>query len=206
MTTNETLNPTLTDPRPLLLRAADQITPYVAAAHAGELDRPTPCSDWTVRDLLAHLVAVERRIVHIIGGGHPFELPSQVDDVPDDAWSTAWAAGLADVGTVLAEPDVLERTVQHPAGTFPAPQALMAYVSELTAHGWDLAIALGYDVSGLDQDLAAASLGPVRRFLPAEPRASDRIPFGPVVPVADDATPYDRLLGWYGRDPGWSPS
>jgi len=24
------------------------------------------------------------------------------------------------------------------------------------------------------------------------------------VPVADDAPVYDRLAGWFGRDPGWT--
>jgi hypothetical protein len=27
--------------------------------------------------------------------------------------------------------------------------------------------------------------------------------FGVEVPVADDAPVYDRLAGWFGRDPGW---
>jgi hypothetical protein len=29
--------------------------------------------------------------------------------------------------------------------------------------------------------------------------------YGPVVPVADDAPAFDRLLGQTGRDPGWRP-
>ena len=29
--------------------------------------------------------------------------------------------------------------------------------------------------------------------------------FGPEVPVPPDAPAYDRLAGWFGRDPGWAP-
>jgi hypothetical protein len=29
--------------------------------------------------------------------------------------------------------------------------------------------------------------------------------FGVEVPVPDDAPVYDRLAGWFGRDPGWTP-
>ncbi len=190
------------DPRPRLLAAARQLTPYVDRIGAADLDRATPCTDWAVRDLLAHLVAVERRIVHVLRGGHPFDLPSQVSGVPDTEWAPAWTAGLRELEDALAEPDVLDRTVAHPAGPLPATVALSVYVSELTAHGWDLAAALG-DTSGLDQSLAADSLDAVRRILPAEPRATERIPFGPVVEVPADAPAYERLLGWYGRDPRW---
>ena len=192
-----------TDPRPRLLAAAHQITPYVDRAAPADLDRPTPCSDWVVRDLLAHLVAVERRIAHIVHGGHPFDLPAQVADVADSDWTSAHTAALGAVEEALAEPGVLERTVAHPAGMLPAPLALSIYVSELTTHGWDLATALG-DASGLDESLAEESVEAVRQILPAEPRGTEQIPFGPVVAVPEDASAYDRLLGWYGRDPRWS--
>ncbi|CAN5664475.1 TIGR03086 family metal-binding protein [soil metagenome] len=194
---------TISDPRRLLLAAATQTTSYVDAVVAADLDRPTPCDGWPVRDLLSHLVAVAVRIPYILRGGHPFEVPSRVEGVPDDGWPLAWAERLDDLAAALAEPDLLERTVIHPAGQLPASAALLAYTSELTAHTWDLAAALG-DTSGLDQDLAAACLEPVMAFLPAEPRATDRIPFGPVVTMPDDAQPLDRLLGWYGRDPRWT--
>ena len=40
----------------------------------------------------------------------------------------------------------------------------------------------------------------VRQYVPAEQRGG-HIPFGPVVPVAADALPYDQLAGWQGRRP-----
>ena len=40
-----------------------------------------------------------------------------------------------------------------------------------------------------------------RAKVPAE---REGFPFAPVVEVADDAPSYDRLVGWYGRDPHWS--
>lgn len=206
MTTQTPLPPTSADrsadPRPLVLRAVEQATPLVAAVTGSDLDHPTPCTDWTVRDLLAHLVAVERRVAHIVRGGHPFDVPSQVTGIEDDRWLDAWQQAATDLRAALDEPDVLERTVAHPLGSFPAPVALGVYAGELATHGWDLAAALDR-TSLLDQGLAAACLGPIRAFLPAEPR--DAMPFAPVVPVPEDAPAYDRLLGWYGRDPHWMP-
>jgi len=29
---------------------------------------------------------------------------------------------------------------------------------------------------------------------------------GAEVPVPDDAPAYDRMAGWFGRDPGWTPT
>ncbi|WP_296604951.1 TIGR03086 family metal-binding protein, partial [Nocardioides sp.] len=127
------------DPRPLVLRAVEQATPLVAGVAGADLDRPTPCTDWTVRDLLAHLVAVERRVAHIVRGGHPFDVPTQVTDVQDDRWLDAWQQAASDLRVALDEPDVLDRTVAHPLGSFPAPVALGVYAGELAAHGWDLA-------------------------------------------------------------------
>jgi hypothetical protein len=31
------------------------------------------------------------------------------------------------------------------------------------------------------------------------------MPFEAEVPVPEDAPVYDRLAGWFGRDPGWAP-
>jgi len=77
------------------------------------------------------------------------------------------------------------------------------YASELATHAWDLARALGRD-SELDQVIAAHVLPPMKGALPAEPRGlAIGIPFGPVVEVGRDATPYQQLVGWLGRDPGW---
>lgn len=196
------------DPRPLLWRAVDQAERQVVGVGRTDLDRATPCAGWSVRTLLGHLVAVERRITHIAGGGQPFEVPSLVTDVPDEGWTRAWAEARTELESALADDAVLDRIFAHPAGDFPARQAIVAYVNELTVHGWDLARALGsHGVLGsadaLDDDLAEASLGPIRQFLPAEPRGGP-VPFGPVVEVPADAPAYDRLLGWMGRDPHWT--
>lgn len=66
-------------------------------------------------------------------------------------------------------------------------------------HGWDLATATG-QTAELNPDLGGVALDSARRFVPAEPRGG-HVPFGPVVPVPDDADVYTRLAGWLGRRP-----
>lgn len=100
---------TLPDTRPLFRSALAQIAPLVDALTSTDLGRPTPCSEWTVRDLLSHLVAVEDRIVHIAGGGKPFEVPSIVEGIADTDWSDAWRTRVAPLQDALADDALLGR-------------------------------------------------------------------------------------------------
>ena len=195
---------TLSDTRPLLARATAQLTPLIESITPADLDRPTPCAEWSVRDLLSHLVAVQDRIVHIAGGGHPFDVPSRVDGILDGAWAEAWTSRLAPLSQALADDAVLGRIFEHPAGRMPGAAAIGIYASEFAVHAWDLARALGRDAE-LDQEVAGAVVGPMIAALPAQPRGGV-IPFGPVVEVPDDAPAYARLVAWVGRDPEWTPA
>ena len=192
------------DPRPTLLRAADQIAGLVSPDV--DLDAPTPCEGWPVGDLLAHLVTVHRRVAHVGRGGHPFDLPHQLPQADAPAYVTALADGRREVAEVWGpdgEAGLLQRDLTVPWGVVPGAVAGWGYVRELAVHGWDLASALGA-VDALDPTLADAVVDRVREALPAEPRGG-AIPFGPVVAVPDDAGPYARLAGWLGR-PSWNPA
>lgn len=189
------------DPRPVLAAAAAQVGALVHAATPDRFPAPTPCAEYDVHRLLQHLVGVAGRIAHIGAGGRAMEVPSIVEQVPGDDWGRAWDTAWARAQEVWADDAVLDRVLNLPWGDAPGRAAGFSYVQELTVHGWDLASALGLR-DRLDDALAAGSLEPSRRFVPAEPRGG-RIPFGPVVAVPDDAGPYDRLVAWLGRDPAW---
>jgi len=193
---------TLPDTRPLFLQALDQVTPLIADVTPSDLDRPTPCDDWTVRELLGHLVGVGRRIPHIAAGGSSDEVPARTDGVADDGWANSWNDRLGGL-RASASGTALDQIVIHPAGRMPWAIALGIYASEMAVHSWDLARALGRD-DDLDDSIAAAVVGPMRGALPAEPRVEELgIPFGPVVQVPADAPPYAQLVAWVGRDPEW---
>ena len=189
---------TAPDPRPLLTRALDQIGALVDTTAVDRLGDPTPCTGWDVRTLLGHLVAVHRRVAHVARGGDPFDIP-RFAEVPDGRYAAALAAARADVDAVWGDEAVLDRVLTLPWGRMPGRHAGFGYVQEYTVHAWDLAAATGR-TGDLDPGLAEAIEDTARRVVPAEGRG-EHVPFGPVVAVGPDAGPYERLVGWLGRDP-----
>jgi uncharacterized protein (TIGR03086 family) len=196
---------TAPDPRPLLTRALDQVGDLVAGTPPEALDAPTPCDDWDVRTLLAHLVGVHRRIAHV-GAGGLFSEVSSMPEVADDRIAAEVAAARADVdrawGLDGSDAAVLDREVTVPWGTMAGRFVGFGYVQELTVHAWDLAAATGR-TAALDDALAAAVEDTAHRVLPAEPRG-DPVPFAAPVPAAPDAAPTTRLVAWLGRDPAFA--
>ena len=96
-----------------------------------------------------------------------------------------------------------DETFTHPrAGTHRLADAVdQFYTADVFMHSWDLARAGGQD-AGLDEDFAARLLEGMR---PIEQLLRDSGQYGPAVPVPDDAPVVDRLMGFIGRDPAWSP-
>ena len=52
----------------VLSRALDQAGDVLAAVHQDQLSRPTPCNDWDVARLIAHIVAAPRRFLDAVRG------------------------------------------------------------------------------------------------------------------------------------------
>jgi uncharacterized protein (TIGR03086 family) len=190
------MNNLVNDPRPMLIRALDQTQQLMDTVGSEDLDLPTPCPEYDVSTLRGHLLSVVGRIDLALSGGNVLDIPSIT--TATDVMGT-WKERRARLDATLVDDDVLGRICKLPWGTLPSAAAVAAYTGELTTHSWDLAKATGR-LDQLDDELATYVLPLVHQFLPAEPRGG-HVPFGPVVPVADDASPYDRLAGWQGRQP-----
>ena len=191
---------TTTDPRPALANAMDQIGRLIEGTDPAQGKRPTPCDDWDVATLVAHLQAVVRRIGAVLDGQPFWSVPRIVESTD---WVADWAAGRASTDAVLADDAILRREVSVPWGTVTGAQAAGSYIGELATHAWDLAVATGR-AGELDARFAEAALPAAMAKIPAEPRGGE-VPFGPVVEAGPDATAYERLVAWEGRDPHWSP-
>jgi uncharacterized protein (TIGR03086 family) len=194
---------TATDPRPAFGSAVGTAVAVIAAVRPDQLPGRTPCTEYDVRALVGHLVAVLRRVAAVGRGEPPFSVPQVTTGVPDDGWGAAARAAADEVLGVWADDGVLDRELTLPFGVYRGSVALGAYTAEVTTHTWDLARATGQDPDWDERALAVA-LPATRRILPAEVRGGP-VPFAAVVPVPDDAPLVERLVAWQGRDPRWTP-
>jgi uncharacterized protein (TIGR03086 family) len=165
-------------------------------------DRPTPCAEWSVRDLVNHLVYEDRWVPPLLAGRTLAEVGDRFDgDLlgtdPFDA--VADAANRAEAA--FADPGALDRTVGLSFGPTPALEYGWQMLAEHLVHGWDLAVALGAD-GELDADTVRECAA---WFADREELFRHAGAIGPRVEPTGDASEQDRLLGATGRDPHWSP-
>jgi uncharacterized protein (TIGR03086 family) len=157
---------------------------------------PSPVAAWSARDIVEHLVTWSSGF--LAAGGEDLPEGPEVAGEPVAAWEHHVAA----VQALLDAADA-DRAFTHPElGAMPLAQAVdRFYTTDVFLHTWDLATATGQDAR-LDPDECAALLAgmePVAEVL----RSSGH--YGPAVAVPDDAPVQDRLIGFIGRDPQWSP-
>ena len=185
----------LPDLRPQLAQAQDWMASLIDQIEPAQLSAATPCDDWDVRDLVAHVYMGAGR-VRAMGEGRPAEsVQADVDGLPADL-GAGYREAVAAARAAWADDAQLNRPVHAPWGVVPGAAAIGGYLNEALAHGWDLAVATGRP-SEIDPALAAAALKVAQLAIPAEGR--DQMPFGEVVPCAADASPSDRFVSWMGR-------
>jgi uncharacterized protein (TIGR03086 family) len=106
--------------------------------------RPTPCDEWSVRDLVNHVVGGNFRYVMILAG----EPADAVVRTREHDWLGSdpigsFDDGLARVTESFSVPGILPAAVRHPKlGAMTAAQLRVLRVNELTVHAWDLARAI----------------------------------------------------------------
>ena len=171
-------------------RLSDRFATTVGGVGDDQWDNPTPCEDWTVRELVRHAVDTQGMFLGLVGR-ELGAIPS-VDDDPVAAWDAARAVVQADL-------DDPERAGAEFTGFF-GPTTFAAAVdrflnSDLVIHRWDLARATGQDET-IDPPDAERVLEGAQAFGDAF-RGSGVC--GPEVLVSDDADIQTRTLAFYGR-------
>ena len=173
----------------------------VAGVRADDLGHPTPCTEWDVRALAAHIVA-GIWYFKALAADEPVEdlmrgLSDLVGDDPFASYDQAGRAGLA----AWRGDGALDRSCRLPMGERPGREALAIHQADLLIHGWDLAEATHQDGT-MDPELAAFALETERWFVQPEMRGPRRA-YAPARPDDEGAAVQERLLALVGRSPNW---
>jgi uncharacterized protein (TIGR03086 family) len=178
-------------------RSVEEFGQRVMAIGVGDWSRPTPCSEWSVRDLVRHLVYEELWAPPLLAGatiadiGDRFEGDILGDD-PQVAWKEAAAHALA-----AASPGSLQRTVHLSFGDFPGQEYLGQLTADHVIHAWDLARGINAD-DRLDPELVQF----VYDFMaPQADQWAAAGVFAPKVDVPADTDLQSKLLAMSGRTP-----
>src|SRR3954454_16304904 len=104
-----------TDPRPLFARAVDIAEPVIAGVQLEQLDLPSPCVEYSVKELLDHLVFVLHRVAALGRGDDAFSRKAMADAPNDrDDWTTEWHTAGAEMQSAWADDGVLDRMMVLP--------------------------------------------------------------------------------------------
>lgn len=173
---------------------AAHFTALVESAADEDWARPSPVAEWTALDVVKHLIEWSRGFLK--GAGIELE---PLDAEADPA--AAWRRHASEIQSILDDP--AGRVLANPhTGDKPVDEAIdQFYTNDVWMHSWDLAKALGREPD-LGQERCRAALEAMK---PIERMLRDSGQYGPAVPVADDASPQDKLAAFIGRDPAWRP-
>jgi len=151
----------------------------------------TPCSEWTIRDLIEHVIGGNERVG--IWAGRTEKPAARPDDI-----MAAHRAAAAAAQEVFAGPDGMSTMFKLPFGELPGQLFIGLRTSDVLTHAWDLAAATGQSTD-LDPELSAEQLAAVRAFVGPQLRGPDK-PFGPERPCPADSAPADQLAAFLGRN------
>lgn len=188
----------------MFLAAQRAFTDRVHAVTEEQWQLGTPDSEWSVADLVQHLVEEHQWVAplmhgldmdtagKIAAGGRSLPVDGGVGANFAELWDEA-AAASADA---FSAGNALERSVDLSRGPTPAREYLGEMTFDLVVHSWDLGTAIGYG-----EPLPAEVVEAVYVQAKDAGDLSASGMFGAPVEVASDAPMIDKLVALTGRDP-----
>ncbi|MEU9097704.1 TIGR03086 family metal-binding protein [Streptomyces sp. NPDC048361] len=191
--------------RPDLGAAAAELTRLLDGVADDQLAGPTPCPEYAVRELLAHILGLSVAFQDAARkemGPSTSTAPGTMapPELPAD-WRTSLPKSLAAMAEAWRDPAAWEGEAQIGGLRLPAAVTGCVGLDELVVHGWDVARATGqaYRPAPADLEVSFGFLAPSK-----DDPAARGTAFGPAVEVPDEAPMLDRLIGASGRNPGWA--
>lgn len=177
-------------------RALERTEEVIAGIPKEQLEGGTPCADWSVRDLLNHLIGQYEMVAAAGTGG----APPRDEDYTSGDYVAAYRSASAQAREAFATPGAMEKKFAMPWGETPGQALLGLVLADTMVHGWDLAqgtgqeIAIPDEVAGAVYEMTSGMMEPIGSF----PRGTS---FAPPVEVPNDAPARDKMLAYLGRQP-----
>lgn len=192
--------------RQVLPAAAAAVTDVVHALPSDPSDplwtRPTPCTGWDVRTLLAHLVGEHLWVPRLLAGESMTDVGDAYDgDILGDDPPAAWQQAITRSLLAWAEVEDESVEIQMSFGPTTRQEYARQMLVDLVVHGWDLAQA-----TGRPYDPAQEAVQEVLEYERPRLAAGDGWPgiFGKAVPPPPGSGLLDEVVALTGRDPHWS--
>jgi len=188
----------MSDLASLYRRAVNEFGRRVDLIEDDQWDAPTPCAEWTVADLVNHIVYENKWVPPLLEGktiaqvGDQFEGDLLGRD-PKGAWNQASKEAIG----AVEEPGVENRTVHVSSGDISGHEYISQVLCDHVIHAWDLAIGIDDDDDDLDPELVDFA---AEYYEPLIDRWREGGSFGDEVDVDEDADEQTKLLALTGRE------
>ena len=179
-------------------RAVEEFDRRVSAIAEDQWDNATPCSEWSVRDVVNHVVVedlwapglLEGRTIDEIGGMDAFA-GDRLGSDPKRAWSEA----ARDARASVHREGAMEITTHLSFGDLPGSVYTQQLLSDHLIHAWDLARGIEAD-DHLDDELVAYVYEVMSPYADSLAQSGS---YGTAIEVPDDADAQTKLLALAGR-------
>jgi uncharacterized protein (TIGR03086 family) len=189
---------------PVLTTSLDVLRQVAIRVPADQLDNPTPCSAWTVTQVLLHAAGDQHAWASAVSSSsgpayNPFDPAKQLDGTIDDLIEPAIQAAAAAWAGIspAAEP------VPTPLPPFPTMTPELAAATcalDAAIHAWDIAVA-----TGQPSPLTAELAGHLQPAADATAEALRGFAYATALPFQPTDGPAATLLRYLGRNPNWAP-
>jgi uncharacterized protein (TIGR03086 family) len=178
--------------------ARSELTRRLKAITARDWENATPCTEWSLRQLVNHAVGLHHRIARVVCGGSRDEyIATRENDWIGTDHIAAWHAGVRALDDAINNAPSLDTPVAYRV-PMSSRDVIGLTAFDTAIHTWDVSRAIGFDEQ-LDDGLVEFALG-FMNWLRSEPSLSAYFPpaKGQLRPAASSQA---RLLHLAGRDP-----
>jgi len=188
------------NPKQLYTHALNEATKIVRQVEPEQMELPTPDTDWTVHDLLQHIVYELAWTADIVQGKTVAEVGDKYEgELLNSDQTEAWEE-YAVAAQNAVEACSLDAAAHLSYGDKTVGEYLLEASNDQLIHAWDLGQAIGIAVQ-FDETVARTLY---EQALSHTEEFTDSDLFAPPLPVPEGASTQTKLLAFLGRSEAWT--